>query len=67
VSKTLKDAEDILCDFGFIRIHHSHLINPNHIDKYVKGDGGYLQMKDGSQLTISRPNKEKFNELFSKI
>ena len=67
VAKTLKEADDVLQDFGFVRIHHSHLINPEYIDKYFRGDGGYILMKDGSHLTVSRTYKDQFNELFSKI
>jgi len=67
IAKTLKEVSEILQDFGFIRIHHSHLINPDHIEKYIKGDGGYVLMKDGGHITVSRTHKEKFNDLFSKI
>lgn len=67
VAKTLKEADEILQDFGFVRIHHSHLINPEHIDKYIRGDGGYVLMKDGSHITVSRTHKDRFNDLFSKI
>jgi two-component system LytT family response regulator len=67
VAKTLKEAEEILQDSGFVRIHHSHLINPDYIDKYIRGDGGYVLMKDGSHITVSRSHREKFNEMFSRM
>jgi two-component system LytT family response regulator len=57
-SKTLKEFELFLKDFHFFRIHHSHLINSNHIRKYLKSDGGYLQMENGDTLPISRSRKE---------
>ena len=67
VAKTLKEAEEILQDSGFVRIHHSHLINPDYIDKYIRGDGGYVLMKDGSHITVSRAHREKFNGMFSRM
>ena len=57
-SKTLKDYEEILVDHNFFRAHHSHLINLNYVEKYVKGDGGYVLMSDKTTITISRSRKE---------
>src|SRR6202008_2915647 len=47
VSKTLKDYEDMLTDYNFVRIHHHNLINMAHVQKYIKGEGGYVVMSDG--------------------
>jgi len=58
VSRTLKDIEDLLEDHSFARVHHSWLINLNEIEKYVKGEGGYLVMSDGSPVDVSRGKKE---------
>lgn len=58
VSKTLKYFDDILSPYGFIRIHNSYLINPNNIQRYVRGDGGYVVMDNGSMLNVSRSRKE---------
>lgn len=58
VSRTLKETEDMLADHAFIRVHHSHIVNLNAITKYVKGEGGYLIMEDGSSIDVSRSRKE---------
>lgn len=58
VSRTLKDIEEMLEDHSFARVHHSHLVNLNEINKYVKGEGGYLVMSDGSAVDVSRSKKE---------
>ncbi|MEO7394373.1 MAG: LytTR family DNA-binding domain-containing protein, partial [Chitinophagaceae bacterium] len=58
VSRTLKDIEEILEDYPFFRIHHSYLVNINEINKYVKGEGGYVVMSDGSKVDVSRSKKE---------
>jgi len=48
--RNLKDIEEMLEDYSFIRVHNSYLVNINEVEKYVKGEGGYLIMTDGSQL-----------------
>jgi two-component system LytT family response regulator len=59
VCRTLKETEEQLEDFGyFIRVHHSHLVNLNEINKYFRGEGGYLIMSDGSTVNVSRSRKE---------
>jgi two-component system, LytTR family, response regulator len=58
VSKTLKEYEDLLQEFGFVRVHQSHLINVHQVQSYVKSDGGYLVMSDGSRVVVSRHKKD---------
>ncbi|HTS44214.1 MAG TPA: response regulator [Puia sp.] len=58
VSRTLKEMEEILDDHSFARVHNSHLVNLNEIEKYMKGEGGYLVMSDGSSVDVSRSRKE---------
>lgn len=63
-SKNLGFYENMLAERGFFRIHTSHLINLNHIKKYVKGDGAYVVMSDNTNITIARRRKEEFMQLF---
>ncbi|MEZ5199374.1 MAG: LytTR family DNA-binding domain-containing protein [Bacteroidales bacterium] len=60
VTKTLKEFDDTLSGMDFIRIHQSHLVNTKFVDRYVKGDGGYIVMADGSEVEVSRRRKEEF-------
>ncbi|MFM7023716.1 MAG: LytR/AlgR family response regulator transcription factor [Flavobacteriales bacterium] len=65
VTKTLKDFEDLLGDQGFYRVHQSHLVNTKFIKEFVKTDGGYLLMGDGSNIPVSvrkRPEVMKMLE-----
>ncbi|MFP5081572.1 LytR/AlgR family response regulator transcription factor [Pedobacter sp. JCM 36344] len=59
VCKTLKDYQELLEGHHFIRTHQSHLINFKKISSYVKTDGGYIAMEDGSQVPISRQKKDE--------
>lgn len=58
VSRTLKEIEEMLEEHGFLRIHHSHMVNINAIEKYIRGEGGTVLMWDGAELDVSRSRKE---------
>ena len=58
VSRPLKEIEEMLEEYSFLRVHNSYLVSLNEIDKYVKGEGGYLVMTDGSTIDVSRSKKE---------
>jgi len=58
VSCTLKEIEEVLEDHSFARVHRCYLVNLNEVEKYVKGEGGYLVMSDGSAVDVSRSKKE---------
>jgi two-component system, LytTR family, response regulator len=60
VSKNLKEFQDLLGDRSFFRPHNSFLINLKYVKKYVKKDGGYIEMSDGSQVPVSRNRKDIF-------
>jgi two-component system LytT family response regulator len=60
VSKHLKEFQDLLNDRNFFRPHNSHLINLEFVKKFVRIDGGYIEMSDGSQIPISRNRKDLF-------
>jgi two-component system, LytTR family, response regulator len=62
ISAGLKHYEELLPETDFIRVHHHHLINMNHVVRFLKEDGGYAVMSDGSRIEISRRKKEAFME-----
>ncbi|MBV1924767.1 MAG: LytTR family DNA-binding domain-containing protein [Flavobacteriaceae bacterium] len=64
VSRTLKEIELMLEGSGFLRIHHSYLINLQKIEKYIRGDGGYVVMDDKKSLSVSRSRKEALLTIF---
>ncbi len=62
VSASLKHYEELLPEQDFIRVHHHNLINMNHVVRFLKEDGGYAVMSDGSKIEISRRKKDMFME-----
>ena len=59
-SKTLKEFEELLPEEKFFRPHHSFIINLNFIKRYLKGDGGQMEMQSGAYIDVSRRKKEAF-------
>lgn len=59
-SKTLKEFEELLPEDIFFRVHHSYLINLNYIKRYIKGDGGQIELKNGTYVDVSRRKKDEF-------
>src|SRR5262245_45723823 len=54
-AKVLKEYEEILEQFGFLRTHRSHLVNTRYIS-FVDSEGNIL-MQDDSRAEISRRKK----------
>jgi two-component system, LytTR family, response regulator len=67
ITKTLKQIESSLEAQPFYRVHQSHLVNLNHIEKYVKDGGGYIVMSDKTTITLARQRKDGFMDLFSRL
>ncbi len=67
VSRTLKDFDNLLSGSGFCRVHNSTLINLKHVEKYIKGEGGYVILTEGHHADISRRKKEEFLNILHKI
>ncbi len=59
VSRTLKEYDELLTAFGFIRVHQSHLVNADFIDRFDKRDGGFLILKDKTNVPVSSRKREE--------
>jgi len=60
VPKTLKEIEKTLSDEIFFRIHKSYLINLNYVSKYIKVDGSFVILEDGTELDVAVRRKNDF-------
>ena len=65
-SRTLKEFEEILPVDTFFRIHNSHIINLLFIKKYIRGDGGQVEMKNGDHILVSRRKKDEFLKIIGR-
>lgn len=66
VSKSLKDYDDMLSNYGFIRTHHSYLVNATKIKMLDKKDGGILILDDGNHVPISQRKRDAVLDWLSK-
>ncbi len=64
ISRTLLEFDQLLVPHGFFRIHRSHLVNLKYVNRYLKTDGGLVELIDKSQLRVSPKYKE---ELLDKL
>jgi two-component system LytT family response regulator len=60
VSRNLKEYQELLSDRNFFRTHNSHLVNLEHVKKYIRHEGGAVELDDGTQVPISRGKRDLF-------
>jgi len=59
LTKTLKEFEQMLSQFGFIRVHNSHLVNIKQIKSFDKSSGKYITLQNNTKIMVSR-RRQKF-------
>lgn len=62
-SKPLIHFESVIDEDFFVRTHHSHLINMNYVQKYLKKDGYFAVMNNGVSIPVAVRRKHIFEEL----
>ncbi|HEY6975160.1 MAG TPA: LytTR family DNA-binding domain-containing protein, partial [Chitinophagaceae bacterium] len=67
ISKTLKEAEEVLQGNNFCRIHNSYLVNLACIQKYIRGEGGEVILSNGVSLPVSRTRKQDFMQWLERL
>lgn len=58
ITKSLKEYDDMLHKHGFIRCHHSHLVNATKILRFDKMDGGVLILDNKDNIPVSHRKKD---------
>jgi len=64
VSKTLGDVQDVLETRDFVRVHRQFMVNLEHIQKLIKGEGTYLLLTNGVSIPVARQQKDRLMERF---
>ena len=67
VSKGLGEYVDMLENYGFVRPHQSHLVNLNYIKKLDKSDGGYIILKNNTEIPVSVRRKQAVLDILNKL
>jgi two-component system LytT family response regulator len=58
VCRCLKEYDELLEPYGFLRVHQSHLINFRYILEFKKECGGILVMEDSEEIYVARRRKD---------
>ncbi len=66
-AKTLKDYEEAMSQMNFFRIHNGHIVNLKFVDRYIKGEGGFVVTSDNTTLEVSRRRKADLLEAIAKL
>ncbi|HXD93579.1 MAG TPA: LytTR family transcriptional regulator DNA-binding domain-containing protein [Bacteroidia bacterium] len=66
-TKILKDYESVLNPDTFFRVHKTVIVNINHIQKFVKSDGGYIIMNDDIKVPVSREKRQDLLTILANI
>ena len=67
VCRTLKDVEQLLNEYGFLRVHRSHIVNPNYVKRLLNEGGGTLEMIDGFKICMTQNKEINIHNLFKNI
>lgn len=68
VSRSLKEAEEMLDLYQFVRCHNRHIVNPVYIAQYIKpgffrtgkqAGGGQLSLSNGETIPVSREGRNR--------
>lgn len=62
VVRTIKEYEELLPTNFFFRCHQSHIVNLNFVKRFIKEDGGQIQLDNGKKITVSRRKKDRLIE-----
>ena len=58
LSRTLKDVEPSLQQAGLLRVHRSHMVNPDQIRRVRRGKSPVVELANGEQVDVSERYKE---------
>lgn len=67
ISKVLKEYEELLAAFNFVRVHHSHLVNTQQIVRFDRADGGNLIMANGDVVPVSQRKREQLMSILGNL
>lgn len=62
IPRLLKDMEHYLAPYQFCRPNQSFILNPAHIQEFIKKEGGAILMTDGKLIYVTNTFREKFHQ-----
>lgn len=65
LSKKLKYIEEHIHNNNFFRVHNSYLVNIHYIKEFIKSDGQYLVLENGTSIPVSRTRRNALLNLLN--
>ena len=65
ICRKLSFYADLLKAAGFYRLHRSTVVNLAEIQRYVRGGGGAVILRDGTELSVAKNRRAGLLELFA--
>jgi two-component system LytT family response regulator len=67
ISRPMKEYEEMLSEYGFFRPHQSFLVNLQYISRLDKSDGGFLILKDHTEIPVSIRRKSRLIQVLENL
>jgi len=67
ISRPMKEYEEMLSEYGFFRPHQSFLVNLQYISRLDKSDGGFLILKDKTEIPVSIRRKSRLIQVLENL
>lgn len=66
-SKPLKEYAGMFNEYGFFRVHKSHLVNVRLVKRYDRSEGGYVIMENDEKVPVSSYKREELIEFLETL
>lgn len=63
-TKNMGYYEEEFSEEAFLRVHQSYMVNLNQVKKYLRADNGYIILKSGKPIRVSKSRKEELLYFF---
>jgi two-component system, LytTR family, response regulator len=67
ISRPMKEYEEMLSEYGFFRPHQSFLVNLQYVCRLDKSDGGFLILKDHTEIPVSVRRKSRLIQVLENL
>ena len=51
----------------FYRLHKSHIVNLTYVETYIKAEGGYVVLSDGTKLPVAERKRNSLMEIIDRL
>ncbi len=59
ICRTLRSVQALIGNYPqFVRVHRSYTVNIDHMDKYIRGKGGFVVLEGGKEISVANSKKE---------